>query len=124
MENIKQTKPNVYANNNSKQHQVSSLNLYTPTYVGLLMFNFFGGEAYCITFIDDFSPYDYVYLLHEKCQLVDALEVFINEIERQLDRNVKIVRFDKGGEYCGKHVEIGQSTDLFAKFLEKRGICA
>ena len=29
-------------------------------------------EKYFITFIDDFSRYDYVYLLHEKSQAVNA----------------------------------------------------
>ena len=37
----------------------------------------FGGEKYFITFIDDFSRYGYVYLLHEKYQSVDALEIYI-----------------------------------------------
>ena len=50
----------------------------------------FNKERYFITFIDDFSRYGYVYLLHEKSQAVNALEVFINEVERQLDRKVKL----------------------------------
>ena len=83
----------------------------------------FGGEQYFITFIDDFSRYGYIYLLHEKSQSVNALEVFINEVERQLDKRMKIVRSDRGGECYGKHNEIGQCPSPFAKFLEKRGIC-
>ncbi|GKC62847.1 retrovirus-related pol polyprotein from transposon TNT 1-94, partial [Tanacetum coccineum] len=55
----------------------------------------FTREKYLITFIDDFS-HGYVYLLHEKSQSINALEVFINEVERQLDRKVKIVRSDRG----------------------------
>jgi len=54
---------------------------------------------------------------------VNALEVYINEVERQLDRKMKIVRFDKGGEYYGRYDESGQHPGPFAKFLEKRGIC-
>ena len=84
----------------------------------------FNGEKYFITFIDDFSRYGYVYLLHEKSQSVNALEVFINEVERQLDRKVKIVRSDRGGEYYGKYDETGQNPGPFAKFLESHGICA
>lgn len=41
-----------------------------------------GGEKYFMTFIDDYSHYGYVYLLHEKSQLIKILEVFINEVER------------------------------------------
>ena len=43
-------------------------------------------EIFFITLINDFSCYTYVYLLHEKSQSVDALEVFINEVKRQLDK--------------------------------------
>ena len=68
----------------------------------------FGGEKYVITFIDDFSRYGYVYFLHEKSQSVDSLEVYITEVERQLDRKVKIIRSDRGGEYYGKYDETGQ----------------
>ena len=82
------------------------------------------GEKYFITFIDDFSRYGYIYLLHDKSQSVDILEVFINEVERQLDRKVKVVKSDRGGEYYGKFNEHGQCPGPFAKFLESRGICA
>ena len=81
-------------------------------------------EKYFITFIDDFSRYGFVYLLHEKSKAVDALEIFINEVERQLDRKVTIVRSDRGGEYYGRYSESGQHPGPFAKFLERRGICA
>ena len=43
--------------------------------------------------------------LMEKSQVVNALEVFVKEVERQLDRKVKILRSDRGGEYYGKHGE-------------------
>jgi len=46
-----------------------------------------------------FSRFGYGYLLHEKSQAVNALEICINEVERQLDRKVKFVRLDRGGEY-------------------------
>jgi hypothetical protein len=62
--------------------------------------------------------------LHEKSQAVDALEVYITEVERQLDRKVKIVRLDRGGEYYGRYDGLGQCPGPFAKFLEKHGICA
>jgi len=81
-------------------------------------------EKYFITFIDDFYRYEHVYLLHEKSQSVNVLEVYINEVERQLDRRVKIVRSDKGDDYYGIYDESGQHLGPFAKFLEKCGICA
>ena len=54
---------------------------------------------------------------------MDALNVFINEVKRQLNKNVKIVRSDKSGKYYGRYTESGQCPSLFAKFLEKCGIC-
>ena len=63
-------------------------------------------------------------MLHEKSQAVNVLEIFINEVERKLDKNVKIVRFDKGGEYYGSCDGKGQHPNPFARFLEKPGICA
>ena len=86
--------------------------------------NSFSKERYFITFIDNFLRYGHVYLLHEKSQSVNSLEVYINEVERQLDRKVKLARSDRGGEYYGRYDENGQHPGLFAKFLEKCGICA
>ena len=84
---------------------------------------FFGKEKYFITFIDDFSRYGYIYLLQEKSQAMNALEVYIIKVERQLERKVNIIRSDRGGEYYGKYCESGQCPSLFAKLLEKHGIC-
>ena len=78
------------------QEALSFLKLCMLMFVGLLM-QFFRKERYFITFIDDYSRYSYVYLLHEKSQSVDALEIYLNEVERQLDRNVKVFRSDRCG---------------------------
>jgi hypothetical protein len=51
----------------------------------------------------------FIYLLHEKSQSVDALEIFVTEVERQLERKVKIIRSDRGGEYYEKNDESGQN---------------
>ena len=85
--------------------------------------NSFGKKIYFNTFIDDYSRYDYVYLLHEKSQVVDALDIYLNEIEGQFDRKVKIIRSD-GGEYYGRYDKTGQHPGLFGKLLKKCGICA
>ena len=81
-------------------------------------------EKYFSTFINIFSRYGYIYLLHKKSQAIDVLEIYIIEIERQLHRKVKIIRSDRGGEYYGRYDRIKQCSDLFAKLLEKRGIYA
>jgi len=48
---------------------------------------------------------------------VDALEIYSNEVKRQLDRKVKVVRSNKGGEYYARYDETGQHPSPFAKLL-------
>ena len=71
-----------------------------------------------------FSRYEHVYLLHKKSQAMNVFKVYINEVEKQLDRKVKMVRSDRGGEYYVRYNESGCHSSLLSKFLEKRGICA
>ena len=45
-------------------------------------------------------------------------------VERQLDRKMRIIRSDRGGEYYGRYDETGQQPGPFAMLLQKRDICA
>ena len=81
-------------------------------------------KKYFITFIDDYSRYGYTYLLHDKAESVNVLKLFIDEVERQLEKKVKVVRSDRGGEFYGRFTESGQCPGPFAKLLESKGICA
>ena len=71
------------------------------------------GERYFITFIDDFSRYGYVYLLRHKHEAFDIFKLFQNEVENQLNKKIKILRSDRGGEYL---------SDEFKDHLESCGI--
>ncbi|RVW85345.1 Retrovirus-related Pol polyprotein from transposon TNT 1-94 [Vitis vinifera] len=82
------------------------------------------GQKYFISFIDDFSRYMYLYILHNKHEALDAFKVFKAEIEKQYGKQIKIVRSDRGGEYYGRYLEDGQSPRPFAKFLQEHGIVA
>jgi len=113
---IKHTKKG--ATRSTQLLEIVHIDIYGPFKV-----NSFGKERYFITFIDDYSRYGYVYLLHEKFQTVDALEIYLNEVERQLDRKVKVIRSNRGGEYYGRYGETGQHRGPFTKFLQKCGIC-
>lgn len=55
---------------------------------------------------------------------MNVLKIYINEVERQLDRKVKIIKSDRGDEYYGRQDESGQHPGSFAKFLKKCDICA
>ena len=54
---------------------------------------------------------------------MNAFEVYITEVEKQLERKVKIIRSDRDGEYYEKYCESGQFPGPFAKLPEKHGIC-
>ncbi|GJR36497.1 retrotransposon protein, putative, ty1-copia subclass [Tanacetum coccineum] len=57
------------------------------------------GASYFITFTNDFSRYGYVYLMKHKHEVFETFKVFQNEAENQLDKKIKVIRFDRGGEY-------------------------
>lgn len=48
----------------------------------------------------------------------------INDFERELDKEEKIIRSDRGGEYYEKYDESRQYPSLFAKFIKENDICA
>ena len=58
-----------------------------------------GGYEYFITFTDDHSRFGYVYLIRHKSDAFDMFKAFKAEVENQLEKHIKILRFDRGGEY-------------------------
>ncbi|GKA99399.1 putative zinc finger, CCHC-type containing protein [Tanacetum coccineum] len=44
------------------------------------------------------------------------------EVENQLDRKIKVVRSDRGGEYYGRHTDVGQALGSFFDFCKDHGI--
>ena len=71
------------------------------------------GASYFITFIDDYSRYGHVYLISHKYEALDCFIKYLNEVENQLDKKVKVLRTDRGREYL---------SDLFKKLCEEKGI--
>ena len=61
-----------------------------------------GGYQYFITFTDDFSKYGYVYLMKHKSESFEMFKIFKNEVQNQLDKNIKTLRSDRGGEYLSQ----------------------
>lgn len=57
------------------------------------------GAKYFLTFIDDKSRYTYVYLLKHKDEVFTKFKTYKNEVENQLNKKIKIIRSDNGGEY-------------------------
>ena len=58
-----------------------------------------GGYEYFVTFIDDYSRYGYVYLMHKKSKTFGKFKEFMAEAEKQLGKSLKTLRLDRGGEY-------------------------
>ncbi|KAJ9557500.1 hypothetical protein OSB04_012114 [Centaurea solstitialis] len=58
-----------------------------------------GGYRYFITFTDDFSRYGYVYLMRHKSETFEKFKEYQNEVHNLLDKRIKFLRSDRGGEY-------------------------
>jgi len=71
------------------------------------------GTIYFITLIDDYSPYEYVYLLSHCYEALDVFKCFVAEVKTQLERRVKILQTDRGYEYL---------PDMFKEFCEEKGM--
>ena len=86
-----------------------------------------GGKKYFLTLIDDCTRYCYVYLLRSKNEALEMFKHFKNEVENQLDRKIKVIRSDRGGEYetpfgdfCSQHGIIHQTTAPYS--LQQNGV--
>ncbi|PHT26612.1 Dicarboxylate transporter 1, chloroplastic [Capsicum baccatum] len=65
-----------------------------------------GGKKYFITFIDDCTRYCYVYLLNSKDEAIDTFRQYKTEVENQLDKKIKMIRSNRGGEYESPFAQI------------------
>ena len=62
--------------------------------------------------------------MSKKSEALECFKIFKLEVEKQLEKHIKIVRSDRGGEYFGRYSELGQHKGPFATFLEEHGIMA
>ena len=72
-----------------------------------------GGYDYFVTFTDDYSRFGHVYLMHQKSETFEKFKEFKALVEKKLDKQIKTLRFDRGGEYL-----LGEFED----FLKEEGI--
>ncbi|RDX71718.1 hypothetical protein CR513_48889, partial [Mucuna pruriens] len=81
------------------------------------------GQQYVIRFIDYYSKYGYLYVIHEKSQSLDVFKSFKAEVELQLGKKLKAVKSDHGVEYYGRYDGSGEQCPRpFALFLRECGI--
>ena len=57
------------------------------------------GKNYFVTFIDDYSRYTKVYLMKHKDEAFDMFLSYKIEVKNQLDKKIKRIILDRGGEY-------------------------
>jgi hypothetical protein len=59
-------------------------------------------SLYYVSFIDDFSRNAWIYLLRKKSVVFEKLKEFKSLVENQIDKKIKVLRTNNGGEFCGK----------------------
>jgi hypothetical protein len=72
-----------------------------------------GGKRYFLTLIDDATRYCYIFLMRTKDEALEHFKIYKAEVENQLDRKIKRLRSDRGGEYL---------SNLFSKYCAESGI--
>jgi hypothetical protein len=58
-----------------------------------------GGKRYIIMFIDDSIRFCYVCLLKSKDEALHYFKIYKAKVENELERKIKRLRSDRGGEY-------------------------
>ena len=75
-------------------------------------------------FIDNYSRYGYVELIREKSDSLEAFKAFKVKDELQQGKKIKVVHFDRVGEYYGRYDETRHNLGPFAKYHQECGIDA
>ena len=65
-----------------------------------------GGKRYFMTLIDDATKFCYVYLLKTKGEALDFIKTYKAEVENQIEKKIKRVRSDRGGEYFSNEFDL------------------
>ena len=83
------------------------------------------GQQYFISFIDDYSRYGYLYLIHKKSQSLEVFKSFKAEVELQLGKKIKVVKSGRCGEYYGRYDRSGeQRPGPFSLFSQRVWNCS
>ena len=63
------------------------------------------GANYFITFIDNFTRFDHVYLISYKSEALDCFTQFTRLVDNQLSTKIKSLRSDQGCEYLSEQLK-------------------
>ncbi|KAF8405032.1 hypothetical protein HHK36_009928 [Tetracentron sinense] len=73
-----------------------------------------GGQRYFISFIDDFSRYAFVFLIHHKFEALEVFKQYKTEVEKELDRRLKLSVLIREVNTMGKLMLMGLITVDFS----------
>ena len=71
------------------------------------------GASYFITFTDDYTRFGHVYLISHKSEALECFRRYVTLVENQLDKTIKCLRTDRGGEYL---------SEQFKELCDEKGI--
>jgi len=97
----------------SKHRETEVLSLVHSDICGPMNVESLGGSRYFVTFIDDYSRYTEVTMLHKRSDVLKAFKNYKRRVENQTGQRIKKLRTDNGREYL---------SNEFKKFLEDEGI--
>jgi hypothetical protein len=64
-----------------------------------------GKYLYYVSFIDDFLRNTWIYFLGKKSEVFDRFKDFKALVENQIEKIIKVLRTDNGGDFCGNEFE-------------------
>ncbi|KAL8154922.1 hypothetical protein AgCh_000326 [Apium graveolens] len=72
-----------------------------------------GGNKYFLLLVDDYSKMMWVYMLSNKDEAFGAFKKFKVLVDKESEKEIKVLRTDRGGEFCSKE---------FQSYCEENGI--
>ena len=60
---------------------------------------------YYVSFIDELSMNTWIYFLRKKSEVFDEFKEFKALVENQIEKQIKVLRTDNGGEFYGNEFE-------------------
>ena len=83
------------------------LKIFRKCYANFFSYN---GFKYYVIFIDDFSRATWIYLMKNKSEVFFHFQNFVNFIETQYNKKIKILRTDNGTEFINQNLILEGNT--------------
>ena len=80
------------------------LELVHSDVVGPFLVPSFSKSCYVLTFIDDYSHFTWVFFMAHKSEVFEKFLSFKAQVEKQLEKEIKVFRIDNGGEYVNSRL--------------------